>query len=107
MSEYHSECDRLIYTRIPYVGRLPNDGWQNGHSIHFDAHKSLGSDAANAMRDRVKACLDACAGIEDPAEALEKARQILRNLAAHAGCPNVTESWMGKQAAKALRALGG
>jgi len=75
--EWHNDCDGMLYTRIPYVGKLPGK-WQNGFSVRIDAHRSLGEDAANKMRDHIKAALDAFPAIPDPAGAMEKASRALR-----------------------------
>lgn len=55
-------------------------------------------DMANA--DRIVACVNACTGMEDPANGIEKARTLLRLLSSK-------QDGVGHQAAEALRALGG
>ena len=103
---YYSECDRMLYTRIPYNGPLPGK-WQNGFSVHINAHKSLGDGAANQIRDRIKSCLDALSGIPDPAAAVKQAKDALARFASLPVAGYTMSAGDILVAHNALRALGG
>lgn len=86
------------------------------HVATVESDAPHGEDAANAAR--IVACVNACAGIEMPAEALDLARRAIRQLlAAHAALmPGIRHIAVDDYAlqnvaridgAKALRALGG
>lgn len=111
---WYSDCEGMLYTRIPYNGRLGGQ-WQNGFSMFFDAHKECGGkEARNTLGLRVHACLSAMTGISDPSSALTKAREALRvsqNMLIRLGASTAPFESYERQAlmalCEALKALGG